>query len=106
MQDSLMQMLARFTKYMAAHYEPCQEPNSEGEACGCFRSNNTMRSNEDGVRTHADMGMVCAFLCRYGRETAILPEGVSWQMVETMAHQSLVFAYSTHKANRLKKCAD
>ncbi len=106
MQDSLLQMLARFTTYMKADFQPCQEPNSEGEACGCFRSNNTMRSNEDGVRSNADLGMVCAFLTRYGRDKVTLPQGVSWQDLEQMAMQSLVFAYSTHKANRLKVCAD
>ncbi len=106
MQDSLLQMLARFTTYMKADFQPCQEPNSVGEACGCFRSNNTMRSNEDGVRSNADLGMVCAFLTKYGRQKAVLPDGVSWADLERMAMHSLVFAYSTHKANRLKKCAD
>ena len=106
MQDSLLQMLARFTTYMKNDFQPCQEPNSVGEACGCFRSNNTMRSNEDGVRSNADMGMVCAFLCKYARGKAELPQGVSWDDVEQMAMKSLVFAYSTHKANRLKVCSD
>ena len=106
LQDSLLQMLARFTTYMKADYQACQEPNSVGEACGCFRSNNTMKSNEDGVRTNADLSMVCAFLCKYARHQVTLPQGVTWADLETMAHQSLVFAYSTHKANRLKICAD
>ena len=106
MQDSLLQMLTRFTTYMKADFQPCQEPNSVGEACGCFRSNNTMKSNEDGVRPNADMGMVCAFLTKYARGKTTLPEDVTWDDVERMARQSLVFAYSTHKANRLKVCAD
>ena len=106
MQDSLLQMLARFTTYMKADFQPCQEPNNVGEACGAFRSNSTMRSNEDGVRPNADMSMVCAFLCRYGRDKVMLPPNVSWQDLELMARQSLVFAYSTHKANRLKACSD
>jgi len=106
MQDSLLQMLARFTTYMKADFQPCQEPNSAGETCGCFRSNNSMRSNEDGVRPNADMSMVCAFLAKYGQGRVTLPQGVSWQDVEQMARQSLVFAYSTHKANRLKVCSD
>ena len=92
MQDSLLQMLARFTTYMKADFQPCQEPNSVGEACGAFRSNSTMRSNEDGVRPNADK--------------VVLPPNVSWQDLELMARQSLVFAYSTHKANRLKVCSD
>ena len=106
MQDSLMQMLARFTTYMKADFQACQEPNSIGEACGCFRSNSTMRSGEDGVRPNADMSMVCAFLCKYGRNKAVLPAGVTWADLEQMAMHSLVFAYSTHKANRLKVCSD
>ena len=106
MKDGLLQMLADFTVYMKNDFQPCQEPNAVGEQCGCFRSNNTMRSNEDGVRPNADLGMICAFLCRYGREKATLPADVSWQELEQMAMHSLVFAYSTHKANRLKPCSD
>ena len=106
MQDSLLQMLARFTVYMKADFQACQEPNSVGEPCGCFRSNSTMRSGEDGVRPNADMSMVCAFLCKYGRDKATLPVGVTWADLERMAMHSLVFAYSTHKANRLKVCSD
>ena len=106
MQHDLLQMLADFTQYMKADYQACVEPNSVGEACGCFRSNNTMRSNEDGVRSNADMSMVCAFLCRYAKGRVVLPQGVTWDDIELMARHSLVFAYSTHKANRLKACAD
>ncbi|MCR4602088.1 MAG: hypothetical protein K5683_00970 [Prevotella sp.] len=106
MQDSLLQMLARFTAYMKSDYQSCQEPNSVGELCGCFRSNNTMRSNEDGVRSNADMSMICAFLSKYAKGKVTLPADVSWQDVEQMARRSLVFAYSTHKANRLKVCSD
>ena len=105
-QDSLLQMLARFTAYMQSDFQPCLEPNSVGEQCGCFRSNHSMTSGEDGVRPNADMGMVCAFLCRYARDRVTLPQDVSWEQLEQMAMQSLVFAYSTHKANRLKVCAD
>ena len=106
MQDSLLQMLARFTTYMQTDFQPCQEPNSVGEQCGCFRSNSTMKSGEDGVRPNADMSMVCAFLCKYARDKVTLPQGVTWEGLQSMARQSLVFAYSTHKANRLKVCAD
>ena len=105
-QDCLLQMLARFATYMKADFQPCQEPNAVGEACGCFRSNNTMKSNEDGVRSNADLGMICAFLCKYARDKVALPQGVTWNDMQQMARHSLVFAYSTHKANRLKTCAD
>ena len=106
LKDSLLLMLARFTTYVKADFQPCAEPNDAGEACGCFRSGSTMMSNEDGVRTNADLGMVCAFLCRYGRDKVQLPDGVTWADLEKMSMESLVFAYSTHRAVRLKKCAD
>jgi hypothetical protein len=91
---------------MKTDFQPCQEPNDVGEECGCFRSNSTMHSGEDGVRPNADMGMVCAFLCKYGQGRVQLPSGVTWAELQAMAMRSLVFAYSTHKANRLKKCSD
>ena len=117
MMDGLMQMLADFTVYMKADYQPCVEPNSMGEVCGCFRGENTMGPDERGVRPNADLGMVCAFLLKYGKEPGTrdkgqagkggvrLPDGVTWADLEKMAMESLVFAYSTHKANRLKVCA-
>ena len=107
MQDGLLQMLARFSTYMKAGFQPCAAPNSEGEACGCFRGENTMGPDERGVRPNADLSMVCAFLTKYGRNdpSVSLPAGVTWADIEAMAMKSLVFAYSTHKANRLKVCA-
>ncbi|MBM6992035.1 MAG: hypothetical protein I3J02_02035 [Prevotella sp.] len=106
MQAGLQQMLARFATYLKQDYQDADAVNSRGEAYGCFRSNSTMQSNEDGVRSNADLGMVCAFLCRYGRGQVSLPAGVSWEDMEQMALRSLVYAYSTHKANRLAACAD
>ena len=35
-----------------------------------------------------------------------LPEGVTWDMVKDMAMKSLVFGYSTHKANKFKITSD
>ena len=104
MQADLLQMLADFSAYMKADFQQCQEPNSAGEDCGCFRGENTMGSDERGVRTNADLSMVCAFLLKYAQGQATLPQGVSWDDVRRMARQSLTFAYSTHKANRLKTC--
>ncbi len=106
MQQELLGMLARFSEYMVNIYQPCKEPNERGEACGAFRANSALRSNEDGVRTNADLGMVCAFLGRYARDRVSLPQGISWQQLDTMAMRSLTFAYSTHKAVQLKRCAD
>ena len=72
------------------------------DSCGYFKGENSGGSNEQGVRHNADMAMVCAFLYKYGKETVKLPLGVSWADVQDMAQRSLVYAYSTHKANKLK----
>ena len=104
MMGQLMQMLADFMPYVKAQWQPCVEPNAVGDACGCFRGEDTMAANERGVRPNADLSMVCAFLYKYGRGDVTLPVGVTWDEIALMARQSLVFAYSTHKANRLKPC--
>lgn len=105
MKGDLLQMLARFSEYLKNDFQECASPNSLGEACGCFRSNSTMQANEDGVRSNADLGMIAAFLVKYGKGKVTLPDGVTWSDLEAMARKSLVFAYSTHKANRLKVCS-
>ena len=106
MKQGLLEMLARFSEYMTGIYQPCQKPNGVGEACGAFRANSALQSNEDGVRTNADLSMVCAFLVRYAQGHVDLPSGITWAQLDSMAFRSLVFAYSTHKAVRLKRCAD
>ncbi len=105
MQGDLLQMLANFATYLKNDFQPAQATNSAGEACGCFKSNSTMQNNEDGVRSNADLSMVCAFLSKYGKDKVTLPAGVTWDDIEQMAMKSLVFAYSTHKANKLKVCS-
>ena len=105
MQQDLLQMLADFAKYMKNDFQQAAAPNSVGEACGCFRGENTMANDERGVRPNADLSMVCAFLVKYGKGKVTLPTGVTWDDVEDMAMKSLIFAYSTHKANKLKVCA-
>ena len=106
MMADLLSMLARFSTYMVNDFQECQYPNSIDEKCGCFRGESTMASNEAGVRTNADLGMICAFLVKYAKPTGVaLPENVTWERIEDMALKSLVFSYSTHKANRLKVCA-
>ena len=105
MQNDLLQMLADFAKYMKNDFQQAQTPNSEGEACGCFRGENTMANDERGVRPNADLSMICAFLVKYGKGKVTLPTGVTWDDVEEMAMKSLIFAYSTHKANKLKVCS-
>ena len=106
MKDGLLQMLANFATYLKDDFQECVEPNSRGELCGCFKGENTMGSDERGVRPNADLSMICAFLVKYGQPRQVrLPAGVTWNDLQTMAMKSLVFAYSTHKANRLKVCA-
>lgn len=104
MQGDLLQMLANFTVYIKNGFQNCMAPNSIGEVCGCFRGENTMGNDERGVRPNADIGMVCAFLVKYAKGHVVLPDGITWDDLEQMAMESLVFAYSTHKANKLKVC--
>lgn len=106
MKADLLQMLANFATYLKNDYQECVAPNSVGEACGCFKGENTMGNNEQGVRPNADLSMICAFLVKYGKDKVALPSGVTWDDLETIAMKSLVFAYSTHKANKLKVCKD
>lgn len=106
MKADLLQMLADFARYMDSDFQHCQAPNSIGEECGAFRGENTMGNNEQGVRPNADLSMICAFLVKYGKPAGVrLPQGVTWERMEEMAMKSLVFAYSTHKANKLKVCS-
>ena len=106
MQQDLLQMLSDFSTYMVQDWNPCREPNSLGERCGFFKGENSGGSDERGVRPNADLSMVCAFLVKYAKPAGVtLPEGVTWSQLQQLARESLIFAYSTHKANRLKVCA-
>lgn len=106
MKLDLLQMLARFSQYMVEDWNQCQEPNSLGESCGFFKGENSGGSDERGVRPNADLSMISSFLVKYAKPAGVsLPQGVTWDKVEEMAMKSLIFAYSTHKANRLKVCA-
>ena len=102
MQQDLLQMLANSLTYAHNIWYDCAAPNSKDEACGYFKAQSAGQSNEDGVRTNADFSMICAFLCKYGKGKVTLPEGVTWDM----AVKSLVFGYSTHKANKFKITSD
>ena len=105
MKSDLLQMLANFATYLKNDFQNCAAPNSVNEVCGCFKGENTMGNDERGVRPNADLSMICAFLVKYGKGRVTLPVGVSWEDLESMAMKSLVFAYSTHKANKLKVCS-
>ena len=105
MKRDLLQMLADFSQYIVNDFQACEYPNDKGEECGCFKGENTMANDERGVRPNADLSMICAFLVKYGKPAGVtLPEGITWAKIEEMAMKSLVFAYSTHKANKLKVC--
>ncbi|MBQ9285328.1 MAG: hypothetical protein IJ209_03455 [Bacteroidaceae bacterium] len=106
MMQDLLQMLANSMQYAKSIWFNCQAPNSVGEVCGYFKGNSAGQSNEDGVRTNADFAMIAAFLCKYAQGKVTLPEGMTWDEVKQMAMKSLVFGYSTHKANKLKVTAD
>ena len=105
MKRDLLQMLADFSLYMVNDFQACEYPNDKGEECGCFKGENTMANDERGVRPNADLSMICAFLVKYGKPANVkLPDGIRWEQLEELAMKSLVFAYSTHKANKLKVC--
>ena len=105
MKSDLLQMLANFATYLKNDFQDCQWPNDINEECGCFKGENTMANDERGVRPNADLSMICAFLVKYGKGKVTLPAGVTWDDLEKMAMKSLIFAYSTHKANKLKVCS-
>ncbi len=106
MKSDLLAMLARFSEYMSNDWYQCAAPNSIDESCGFFKGESSGQANEAGVRTNADLSMICAFLAKYGKAAGVaLPAGVTWSRIEELAMKSLVFAYSTHKANKLKVCA-
>lgn len=102
MQNDLLQMIANSMRYAKNIWYNCAAPNSANETCGYFQANSAGQNNEDGVRTNADFSMLCAFLYKYGQGKVTLPTGITWTDVKDMAMKSLVFGYSTHKANKLK----
>lgn len=104
MKQDLMQMLADFSKYMTNNVQEISGTNSEGHAMISFKGENTLGNNEQGVRHNADMSMICAFLVKYAKNKVILPDGVTWNQLEDFAKKSLVYSYSTHKANKLYAC--
>ena len=111
MMNDLLKMLARFTPYMKNYWFQCASPNSINESCGFFYNteNGTSPScpnGEKGVRPNADLSMIAAFLVKYAKPAGIaLPDGITYDLLEEYAMKSLVYAYSTHKANKLKVCS-
>lgn len=104
--NELLQMLADFMPYVKTSFISLNEKNAAGEKMGYFKGENSGGSNERGVRHNADLSMICAFLYKYGRGKVNLPEDISWNNISNMANKSLIYAYSTHKANKLKLATD
>lgn len=102
MMDDMLQMLADFTQYGKNIYTNASN-NSQGGATGYFKANSAGNSNEDGVRTNADLSMLFAFVYKYGNGKVTLPAGLTMDQVKDMALKSLRWGYSTHKANNLLK---
>ncbi len=102
MMKDILQMIATFSEYMVNDFFDCVYTNSINEECGYFEGESSGASNEAGVRTNADLSMLCAFLVKYAKDSVTLPSGVTWDRIEEIALKSLIFAYSTHKANKLK----
>jgi len=99
-----LQMLADFTPYLVSNYHPISDRNSANESLATFNGENTFGNNEQGVRHNADLSMICAFLCKYGKGKVTLPQQVTWEQLANMGRTTLSYAYSTHKANRLYPC--
>lgn len=89
LKSDIMKSLSDFSRYILADFD---------ENNGVFKGENTMASDEKGVRTNADLSMISAFLCRYGKDVS--------PKLKNMARRSLDYAVSTHKAIRLKTCRD
>ena len=98
MKDDMLQMLADFSQYMNANVEEINQN------LVTFRGENTFGNNEQGVRHNADLGMICAFLVKYGKDKVELPEGVTWSRLEDLARRSLRYSLATHTANRSFPC--
>ncbi|WP_288919980.1 hypothetical protein [uncultured Prevotella sp.] len=97
---SALQMLASFTNCIVGDYQYISPEYA------CFRGENTMGSDERGVRTNADLSMVSAFMCRYAADSVALPAGITYNQLDTMAMKTLAYAVATHKAVRKRTCRD
>ena len=91
-----MQSLRRFTVYARSIYTEAGT-DEDGNIAGFFRAKDAGKSSEDGVRTNADLAMVCAFVWQQGKKDAGLYE---------MSSRALRYATATHLANKKMKCTD
>lgn len=106
LKSDALQMLADFMQYAKSIYTDAGN-NSKGKACGYFKANSAGQNNEDGVRTNADIAMICAFVYRYGKDAKVpLPKGITYNDVLSMAKKAIAYSYSTHRSNQLKTCTN
>ncbi len=102
--------LCRFMQYAKSIYVDAGV-NSLGDSVGYFKAWNPGESNEDGVRTNADMAMVMAFVYTQLKNvdiesSSVLPENMAVASLRDMSKRALRYAYSTHRSNRLMTCTD
>ncbi|MBO4802022.1 MAG: hypothetical protein J5545_09195 [Bacteroidaceae bacterium] len=102
MMQDLLQMLTDHLVYIKSRYTPCVSPTSANEECGFFKDTEGQGNDEKVVRPNADFSMICAFLCKYAQGKTTLPDDITWDEVKEMALKSLIWGYSSHKANGLK----
>ena len=95
-QQQCLQSLRQFTVYAQQIYTEAGT-DDDGNAVGYFKAKDAGRSTEDGVRTNADMAMVCAFVWLHDRSEAVLRD---------KALKALRYATATHHANKRMKCTD
>jgi len=106
MQQRCLAMLSRFMTYAKSIYTDAGK-DKQGNNCGYFKARSAGQSNEDGVRTNADMAMVTAFLWKYGKDHQVsLPEGITYDDLQRMASRALNYALATHRSNQLLTCTD
>ena len=97
MMNDLLQMLADFSPYMVNDY------NNVDNTYGYFNGESSGQNNEAGVRTNADLSMICAFLVKYAQPAGIvLPNNIQYSTLQTYAKRSLMWALGTHKSNKLR----
>ena len=105
-QQTSIEMLAKFMQY-AKNIYTIAGTNSQGTSVGYFKANSAGQNNEDGVRTNADLAMLCAFVYRYGQKHNVtLPSGMTYASVLNMAKGAIRWAYSTHRSTQLKTCTN
>ncbi|MBR3454047.1 MAG: hypothetical protein IKH26_01870 [Bacteroidaceae bacterium] len=106
LKSDALQMLANFMQYAKSIYTDAGT-NSAGTACGYFKANSAGQNNEDGVRTNADIAMLCAFVYKYCQPAGVaLPSGITYNDVLSMAKKAVAYSYSTHRSTQLKKCTN